>query len=311
MERERERSKSPQPRTSVGNEAEALAVPVSAVSAHSPDPPPVPAGRPSAMRASPQTLPNNLALPISPPAVGSSASVRFAPDPAPSLVPLPATSPAGSGTASNPSSHRGSQIVAGSSRRDSVNKHRSMSMGTNGVLMNWKKEMNTREMQAMVAPLPAAEVAEALLTSEGEYVLGLKLCLDVFCLRLRNHIILKRELLSEAEIKALFNNVANIKNLNSKLYEDMAELYAQGPQVLLEQLGKLMAKFVPFFKSYTEYIKNVRESLREFQSKCSSNKDLEFFVNLNEMSTGRHLVDLLMSPVNRVSQYLVYLGDVS
>lgn len=103
-------------------------------------------------------------------------------------------------------------------------------------------------MQQSIASQSPEEVAQALLDSEGEYVEGLKVCLDSFCLRLRNHIVLKRDLLSEMEIVQLFGNIANIKNFNSTLYHDLVALYDESPQALLTGLGKVS----DFHDSHTE-----------------------------------------------------------
>lgn len=121
-------------------------------------------------------------------------------------------------------------------------------MGSNGLMMPVKKEVSATDMQRSIAEQTPEEVAEALLNSEGDYVEGLKVCLDSFCLRLRNHIILKRELLTEMEITQLFANVASIKNFNSTLYHDLVALYDESPQALLHNLGRTMCRFIPFFK---------------------------------------------------------------
>lgn len=54
----------------------------------------------------------------------------------------------------------------------------------------------------------------------------------------------------------------------------------------------------------------MKGNLRELANKRANSKDLEFFVQLNELSTGRNFVTLLSSPANRLANYLVYLGDI-
>ena len=130
-------------------------------------------------------------------------------------------------------------------RRVSMTHRPSLSMGSNGVMMPSKKVASTSEMASAIKTQTPEAVAEALLNSEGDYVEGLKDALDQFCLRLRNHIVLKRELLSELEIVKLFNHIASIKNFNSTLYHDLVALYDQGPEILLQNLGSTMGKFTP------------------------------------------------------------------
>lgn len=127
----------------------------------------------------------------------------------------------------------------------------SLSLGFNGVAQPVKKELSTAEQMQAIATQTPEEVAEALLTSEGDYIAGLKIILDTFCLRLRNHIALKRELLTEMEITQLFANIGNIKNFNATLYDDLAVLYDESPRALLEGLGRVMVRFSSFFKLYT------------------------------------------------------------
>lgn len=61
---------------------------------------------------------------------------------------------------------------------------------------------------------------------------------------------------------------------------------------------------------YTEYIKHHRENVRSLATKRAGSKDLEFFVQLNELSTGRSFQGLLSSPANRLASYLTFLGDI-
>lgn len=71
-----------------------------------------------------------------------------------------------------------------------------------------------------------------------------------------------------------------------------------------------MIRFIPFFKLYTDYVKHHRENARMLTNKRQGSKDVEFFIQLNELSTGRNFQALLSSPANRLAQYLVYMGDI-
>jgi hypothetical protein len=111
--------------------------------------------------------------------------------------------------------------------------------------------------------MTAQQVAVEFMKSEATYVnQGLKVLTESFLHRLRHHNTVKQGVLTSEELSALFLNTENIFDFNKQLLSALTALHDVSPQHLLDGLGKLMTRMIPFFKLYTQYIMNHRETAK-------------------------------------------------
>lgn len=112
-----------------------------------------------------------------------------------------------------------------------------------------------------LSSLSQTDVVESFVASEQEYISNIRVLLDTFLLRLRYHIQLGHTILTTEEIRSLFLNIENIHDFHQQMYNELLQIRKDyGNDGLLSSLGKVMGKFIPFFKLYAEYVKNHRES---------------------------------------------------
>jgi len=83
-----------------------------------------------------------------------------------------------------------------------------------------------------------------------------------------------------------------------------------GIENAVDQLGRTLMNFIPFFKLYSEYIKKYRKSLKFLSEQREKVPRLDKFLVLHEKIAGTKLTTLLQAPVTRLPQYIHYLGAV-
>jgi hypothetical protein len=159
-----------------------------------------------------------------------------------------------------------------------------------------------------------ASVGDALdqfLDSEKRYIQdGLRVLHETFELRLKTFDSMKRTILTKAEIAPIFQNCSQIYEFNQTLYKDLLRYRLAGQSNLLNNLGRTLKQYVPFFKLYSDYIKNTKAALRLSKKLKSSKASFRRFLLLNEMVCGHELAEYVSLPQQRLPQYLEYLQAI-
>eukprot|EP00808_Paulinella_micropora_P031661 g35776.t1 len=95
------------------------------------------------------------------------------------------------------------------------------------------------------------KVAAEILQTEESYVNSLEALVEDYAIPLRN----RPELLSNEEHQALFGKAPILLGLNKKFLTDLQEVMSKWKETPAENriLGEVFARFIPFFKMYSDY----------------------------------------------------------
>lgn len=164
-------------------------------------------------------------------------------------------------------------------------------------------------------PIPNTEglsphaVADIFLKSEEFYVERcLRVVVEGFEIRLKNHIKVQDVILSEQEIIPIFLNISQIYAFNRKLYQELLALRLD--MKLVEQVGQCMVTHIPFFKLYASYIRDYRKAVAYLEQLTEKKSKFARWLVLNELCSGISLKTLILAPVYRLPQYLVFTGGI-
>ncbi|ETO12504.1 Rho/RAC guanine nucleotide exchange factor [Reticulomyxa filosa] len=126
------------------------------------------------------------------------------------------------------------------------------------------------------------DASETFLTSEKVFVEDkLRWVYETFFQRLQVHIKLKKPIIEEEDILAIFGNIEILYTANSNLYADLLALRMEGREALRDGLGKTMQAFIPYLKVYTDYIGRTKERNDKVEELKSSNKKFRVFIKIN------------------------------
>lgn len=172
---------------------------------------------------------------------------------------------------------------------------------------------------------PSAEVIACLefLAKEERYVeQELKICHEIFLVRLKAHLEVGQKILSQDQIDTLFRNFPTLYNAHRNLYtEDLLVLRMQSPEALCLGLGEKLKDFIPFLKLYIEYLGRKDSAMKMLkdlsQSGFISGSSFPNFLLVNECVASKiceskeiSLKYLLQRPTNRLVEYATDLYDL-
>lgn len=168
------------------------------------------------------------------------------------------------------------------------------------------KLSETKEFEVEESSLDATD---SFLRSEQEYVeKGLRRGFDIFVDRLEIHVKQHDVILKMDEINDIFSTYKVIYNANSDLLESLMKVRMDRKTELRDNLGDIMAKWLPYLKLYIDYIVKSKEIQIKLNKLRKSNKKFSKFLVINEACARRKIKSFLDEPVTRLPQYLQHMG---
>jgi len=151
---------------------------------------------------------------------------------------------------------------------------------------------------------------EHFLWSEKAYVeKDLRTCMDTQQ-RLVAHVTVNRPIIRLNEIEKLFANFVSIYQGHEKLLEDLMAHRLEGKDYFVKKLGVIMIQFIPFFRMYTDYMTRKGERQDALEKLPKKTKKFKDFCELEKEIHGKKLKALLKAPLERLPQYLRFMGQV-
>lgn len=152
------------------------------------------------------------------------------------------------------------------------------------------------------------QLAEELVSTEKSYLKGLKSLVKGVIKRLDAYEALGKPLVPKDQTGAMFVNIADIYDLNNRLYQDLKKLSHNG-RLLTSDLPKALLLYTPFFKMYTSYVNRHDEALKAIKVN-KTKPDFAFFVSHCEAVEGGQLENFMIMPVQRIPRYLLLLKGI-
>jgi len=156
--------------------------------------------------------------------------------------------------------------------------------------------------------LTPLQAADCFLKSEEFFVERALRVASEMETRLRFHIKLNKTILTEEEIGPLFLNLQQIYAFNRKFYTELLRIRLHGD--IVAGVGQCVTAHVQFFKLYAGYIKEYRKAQAWLDILLDKKRRFMDWLDLNELCAGYSLKQLLLAPVCRMPQYLVFLGAI-
>ncbi|CAH0547503.1 unnamed protein product [Brassicogethes aeneus] len=135
-----------------------------------------------------------------------------------------------------------------------------------------------------------------IINSEMKYVSQLETIINFFMNPIK-----ERKLLKQDDFETLFGNIKTIYSINKNLLEELDEGTKNVAQAFL--------KVAPFFKLYSVYAYDYKNSLRLIQNARAVNPQFAKFVEMQETrpEVQTKLSSLLITPIQRVPRYKLLL----
>lgn len=154
------------------------------------------------------------------------------------------------------------------------------------------------------------QICEEILATERSYVGMLRIAIE-FKARMESFV-------KPEEIKVIFSSLESIVALHEKFLQALSErlegaLKKKGYYTLI--VGDVFAEYASAMPLYTPYVDNFEKSSRQLQSLQKSRKRGKQMKELEDelkktKSKGLSLIDLLISPVQRIPRYLLLLRSL-
>jgi len=153
-----------------------------------------------------------------------------------------------------------------------------------------------------------ADTVVELINTEDVYVQDLLITTQVFMDPLR-----KSDLLSAAEMNALFSNLEVITNLNKLFLTSMRDKYDQAQEPNAVMIGQCFVKMGDHFKHYLAYCSNQPLANETFNGLKKKNSPVLQFLATCEADSrcrGLQLFSFLIKPVQRICKYPLLLREL-
>lgn len=147
---------------------------------------------------------------------------------------------------------------------------------------------------------------QEIVSTEKSYLASLHVLLDLYLRPLSGS-----RILSDKEISAVFSNIETILLLNTRLLGDLeVHMKYEAPRQLI---GGLFLEFAPYFKMYSNYVKDNETSSRLVAKLLANNKKFSDFCDAASRETrskGLTLSSLLIMPIQRIPRYRLLLEQL-
>jgi len=148
---------------------------------------------------------------------------------------------------------------------------------------------------------------EEILLSERRYVHHLDLIVNLFLRPLQ-----KTDILTPAEISAIFMNIEKLYQLARNFLRQLEELFTEDPLVIGHRIGLLFLNMVPEWRQYS-YLVNHFEGAQIQLSRCKERKSFRDWLAKAESHPSLEklgMMDYLIAAAKRIPQYQLLLKAV-
>lgn len=153
------------------------------------------------------------------------------------------------------------------------------------------------------------EVVTEIVNTEDSYFSCLDIVARVYLAPLEEALGQNKPIITQDEVTAVFSNIREIHQLHSRLSTELKEAQGgseNGP------FAHVLAKHIPSFKIYTEYVNNFNNSLATL-SQSQRKKAFQQFLseaNRHPDCRGRDLPTFLINPIQRLPRYILLLQEL-
>jgi hypothetical protein len=154
-------------------------------------------------------------------------------------------------------------------------------------------------------------VAQEILSTERVYVEHLDFLVKEVIMPLRAVVGTNNQILSDAEIRAIFSETESILNYNRHLLQQLEERVTKWS--VSQKLGDIFTLISSYLKIYTQYCSNYNEAMRILSECKKQNKFKKFVDELKKKCHDiehRGIEDYLIRPVQRIPRYYLLLQDL-
>jgi predicted nucleic acid-binding protein len=148
---------------------------------------------------------------------------------------------------------------------------------------------------------------EEILLSERRYVHHLDLIVNLFLRPLQ-----KTDILTPAEINAIFMNVEKLHQMARSFLSKLEELFTEDPLVIGHRVGLLFLNTIPEWRAYS-YLVNHFEGAQVQLTKCKERKSFREWMQKAESHPSMEklgMMDYMIAAAKRVPQYQLLLKAV-
>lgn len=185
--------------------------------------------------------------------------------------------------------------------------HRILRDKTNEHVVSGDKRVSPLKKKAS-ATSPASEnctnrllVLQELCESEKRYVKRLEICVESYLKPLKPHA-------HPRTMERIFGNIEDLLNCNRRFLADLERIRPPAFQDFC--IGKTVSLYSHFFRVYKQYCNYYGDAMVVLGKLCSKDPNFEKFLNRAERSSNHKLVDILITPIQRLVRLKLLLERI-
>jgi len=144
-------------------------------------------------------------------------------------------------------------------------------------------------------------VLQELCDSERRYVTRLEVAIDSYMIPLKSQV-------HPQTMSQIFGNIEDLLNCNRRFLADLDRLR---PKTYKDfNVGKTLSLYSHFFRVYKQYCNNYGDAMVVLGKLCSKDSQFEKFLNRAEQTSNHKLVDILITPIQRLVRLKLLLERI-
>eukprot|EP01103_Thecamoeba_quadrilineata_P010055 TRINITY_DN2075_c0_g1_i1.p1 TRINITY_DN2075_c0_g1~~TRINITY_DN2075_c0_g1_i1.p1 ORF type:complete len:1194 (+),score=240.34 TRINITY_DN2075_c0_g1_i1:48-3629(+) len=144
-----------------------------------------------------------------------------------------------------------------------------------------------------------------IVRKEGNYCKNLNIIVQDYLGGLRELALKKKPILSDSEIQSVFGNIELILDVHLKLYRHLTSLQTHWPNI--DGIGQVILRVAPSFREYGKYVQHIITAISSLKSLQSQKEKFNTFLQQRADTKENELHNLLMIPLNQMTEYQMYL----
>ena len=144
-------------------------------------------------------------------------------------------------------------------------------------------------------------VLQELCDSERRYVNRLEVAIESYMIPLRPQV-------HPQTMSQIFGNIEDLLNCNQRFLADLERIR---PKTYKDfNVGKTLSLYSHFFRVYKQYCNNYGDAMVVLGKLCSKDVQFEKFLNRAEQTSNHKLVDILITPIQRLVRLKLLLERI-
>lgn len=157
-----------------------------------------------------------------------------------------------------------------------------------------KKKKNTFNADRLL-------VLQELCDSEKRYVHRLRVAIESYLIPLKPQV-------HPQTMSQIFGNIEDLLNCNTRFLSDLDRIR---PKTYTDfNIGKTLSLYSHFFRVYKQYCNNYGDAMVVLGNLCSKDPQFEKFLNRAEQTSNHKLVDVLITPIQRLVRLKLLLERI-